>query len=279
MIWTAITDTRNYFARGVTSLFDIGGSVPESLPVHILKTIGMFLVTGDPNERHNVNALPLLGPVLFIPFALGVWRIWRRRRDPAYGLLLLGLVVFFLAPLLALEGGAPHFLRSLGLAPYVAAAIGLGCVELVRLARRIPKQWTGIATPQRTAAAAAIVCAAALVLLGALSFRTYLARPVEQRYDPYSFADVQLAAAARGGPGTAVVIADYDALDIRFLDAADPPTIVDPTQHIANAAVFSLIVAPTRADIARTAGSSIAARATAEAVDPRGNPVVWEVVP
>jgi hypothetical protein len=123
------------------------------------------------------------------------------------------------------------------------------------------------------------VCAAALVLLGAVSFRTYLARPVEQRYDPYSFADVQLAAAARGGPGTAVVIADYDALDIRFLDAADPPTIVDPTQHIANAAVFSLIVAPTRADIARAAGSSIAARATAEAVDPRGNPVVWEVVP
>ncbi|HWW08978.1 MAG TPA: glycosyltransferase family 39 protein [Candidatus Acidoferrales bacterium] len=279
MIWTAITDTRNYFARGVTSLFDIGGSVPESLPIHILKTIGMFLVTGDPNERHDVNALPLLGPVLFIPFAFGVWRIWRRRRDPAYALLLLGLVVFFLAPLLALEGGAPHFLRSLGLAPYVAAAIGLGCVELVRLARRIPKEWTGIATPQRTAAAAATVCAAALVLLGAVSFRTYLARPVEQRYDPYSFADVQLAAAARGGPGTAVVIADYDALDIRFLDAADPPTIVDPTQHIANAAVFSLIVAPTRADIARAAGSSIAARATAEAVDPRGNPVVWEVVP
>ena len=279
MIWTAITDTRNYFARGVTSLFDIGGSVPESLPIHILKTIGMFLVTGDPNERHDVNALPLLGPVLFIPFAFGVWRIWRRRRDPAYALLLVGLVVFFLAPLLALEGGAPHFLRSLGLAPYVAAAIGLGCVELVRLARRIPKEWTGIATPQRTAAAAATVCAAALVLLGAVSFRTYLARPVEQRYDPYSFADVQLAAAARGGPGTAVVIADYDALDIRFLDAADPPTIVDPTQHIANAAVFSLIVAPTRADIARAAGSSIAARATAEAVDPRGNPVVWEVVP
>jgi hypothetical protein len=76
-----------------------------------------------------------------------------------------------------------------------------------------------------------------------------------------------------------VVIADYDALDIRFLDAADPPTIVDPTQHIANAAVFSLIVAPSRADIARTAGPSFAIRATAVAVDPRGNPVVWEVVP
>ena len=279
MIWTAITDTRNYFARGVTSLFDIGGAVPESLPLHLLKTVGMFLVTGDPNERHNVNALPLLGPILFIPFALGVWRIWRRRQDPAYALLLLGLVVFFLAPLLALEGSAPHFLRSLGLAPYVAAAIGLGCIELVRLARRIPSAWTGIGSPRRTALAAAGVCAAALVLLGVVSFRTYLARSIAQRYEPYSFADVQLATAARGGPGTAVVIADYDALDIRFLDADNPPTIVDPTQHIPNAAVFSLIVAPSRADIARAAGPSFAARATAAAVDPRGNPVVWEVVP
>ena len=280
MIWTAITDTRNYFARGVTSLFDIGSAAPpHSVPLHVLKTIGMFLVTGDPNERHNVNALPLLGPLLFIPFAFGVWRIWRRRDDPAYALLLLGLVVFFLAPLLALEGGAPHFLRSLGLAPYIAAAIGLGCVELVRLARRIPTEWTGMASPRRTAAAATGVCAIALVLIGAISFRTYLARPVEQRYDPYSFADVQLAAAARGGPGTAVIVADYDALDVRFLDAADPPTIVNPAQHIANAAVFSLIVAPTRADIAHSVGPSFAARARAAAVDPRGKPVVWEVVP
>jgi len=34
--------------------------VADSYPVHILKTLGMFFVTGDPNPRHSA-ALPLLG--------------------------------------------------------------------------------------------------------------------------------------------------------------------------------------------------------------------------
>ena len=148
---------------------------PDSYPVHILKTLGMFLFTGDPNARHDVSALPLLGPVLVVPFLLGIWHCWRRRDDHGYALVLLGLPVFLLPPLLANEGGAPHFLRSLGLATYVAALIGLGCVEgvvlLKRLASRISMSERSVTRNVWTA------CAIAVTALGIASAVTYLEPP------------------------------------------------------------------------------------------------------
>jgi 4-amino-4-deoxy-L-arabinose transferase-like glycosyltransferase len=279
MIATAVTDFNNYFGRAAgVSVFNAASGSTDSYPVHVLKTIGMFLVTGDPNQRHDVDALPLLGPVLFIPFALGIWRAWRMRNDHAHAALLLGVLVFLLPPLVANEGGAPHFLRSLGLAPFVAALVGLGCFEAVRLAQlgamRLRPAFAGIALP-----AAAAACGAGLAVLGVLSIHTYLVRPASERYDAYSFADVQLAAAASGGPGTAVVVGDFDAFDVRFLDAADPPATIEPGRHLAHPEVYSLIVAPTRGDIATATSAATAARALVVARDPSGNPVVWEVSP
>jgi hypothetical protein len=215
----------------------------------------MFLFTGDPNQRHDVSALPLLGPVLVIPFLLGIWHCWRRRNDHGYALVLLGLIVFLIPPLIANEGGAPHFLRSLGLEPYVAACVGLGCLE-------------GIA----------------VTVLGIASAVTYLNRPVADRYAAFTFADVALADAAvnnptDGGPSTLVILNSYDAMDVQFLDAGRLPTIVAPMTPVGNAAVYSLIVAPSRADIAAAVGPGIAAEAQVRATDPQGNPVVFEVVP
>jgi hypothetical protein len=279
MLWTAITDAASYFGRaaGVSAL-NLGATGQDGFVLHVLKTVGMFLVTGDPNARHDVDALPLLGPLLFITFALGVWRAWRHRHEHGHALLLLGLVVFLLPPLLATEGGAPHFLRSLGLAPFVAALIGLGCVELVRLAQLAARRM--VPEMQRVAVPAAVgIVAIALSLLGLASVNTYLNRPVTARYDAYSFADVQLAAAADHGPGTVAVINDYDAYDVRFLDAANPPTIVSPSQHLSNPRVYSLLVASSRADIAAATDAATAARASVAGVDVRGQPVVWEVVP
>jgi len=60
--------------------------------------------------------------------------------------------VFLIPPLIANEGGAPHFLRSLGLAPYVAACIGLGCVEAIaiRAAAGSALRWIAeVADPDR----------------------------------------------------------------------------------------------------------------------------------
>jgi hypothetical protein len=279
MIWTAITDWRAYFGRGASVLaVSPGVSTPESFAVHVLRTLGMFLFTGDPNQRQNVDALPLLGPVLFIVFALGAHRAWRRRADHGYALLLLGILVFLIPPLLATEGYAPHFLRSLGLAPFVAALIGVGCAELAEMAALAASRVDiGGSPPARLGAAT--VCAVVLVLLGAASVRAYLERPVSERYDAYSYATVQLAGAASLGAGTVVIIDDYSAFDVRFLDSADPPATLAPGRRLSEPAAYSLLVAPSRADISAATDASTAARATVAARDPGGNPVVFEVVP
>ncbi|MFZ0128379.1 MAG: glycosyltransferase family 39 protein [Candidatus Dormiibacterota bacterium] len=283
MVYTAVTDFSGYFGRAAfVSVFNGSSMSADSYPVHILKTLGMFFVTGDPNPRHDVSALPLLGPVLAVPFLLGIWRCWRRRGDHGHALVLLGLPVFLIPPLIANEGGAPHFLRSLGLEPYVAACIGLGCLEGISIVRRLESRIAG--SEKSVTETGWMVCAITLTVLGVASAVTYLNRPVADRYAAFTFADVALAAAAvnnptDGGPSTLVVLDSYDAMDVQFLDAGRLPTIVAPMTPIANPAVYSLIVAPSRADIAAAAGPGIAAAARVVATDPEGNPVVFAVVP
>jgi 4-amino-4-deoxy-L-arabinose transferase-like glycosyltransferase len=284
MIVTAITDASGYFGRAASvSAFNVGAGSPDSYPVHVLRTIGMFLVTGDPNERHDVNALPLLGPLLCIPFALGIWRCWRRRDDHGSALLLIGLVVFLLPPLLATEGFAPHFLRSLGLAPYVAACVGIGCVEAVDLLRRFGPRFTSRDTVTLTRVGWSL-CALAVTGAGVASAVTYVNRPILDRYSPFTFADVALAGAAvnnatDGGPSTLLILDSYDAMDVQFLDAGRVPTIIQPMRAVGNPAVYSLIVAPSLADITAAVGAPIAADARVVATDPSGTPVAYEVVP
>ena len=283
MVYTAITDFSSYFGRAAfVSVFNSGSGSTDSYPVHIFRTLGMFLVTGDPNPRHDVSGLPLLGPVLVVPFLLGIWHCWRRRDDHGYALVLLGLPVFLIPPLIANEGAAPHFLRSLGLEPYAAACIGLGCLEGISIARKLA---SGIPRSERSVTQTGwMVCAIAGTALGVASAVTYLNRPVADRYAAFTFADVALANVAvnnatDGGPSTLVILNSYDAMDVQFLDAGRLPTIVAPMTRIQNATVYSLIVAPSRADIAAAVGSGIAAAAQVGATDPQGNPVVFDVVP
>jgi Dolichyl-phosphate-mannose-protein mannosyltransferase len=284
MIYTAITDPSGYFGRvAAVSLVNAAAGSPESYPVHVVRTLGMFLFTGDPNERHDVAALPMLGPLLVIPFLLGIWRCWRLRDDHAHALVLIGLVVFLLPPLLAVEGFAPHFLRSLGIAPYVAACVGLGCLEALRIVRSLPGRF-GPADGAPLVQAGWAVCAIAVGGVGIASAVTYVNRPIEDRYSAFTFADVALANAAvdnptDGGPSTLLILDDYNAMDVQFLDAGRLPTIVAPMRAIGNPAVYSLVVAPSRADIAAAVGASLAAQAQVVASDPEGNPVVFAVIP
>ena len=229
------------------------------------------------------NALPLLGPLLFVPFVLGIWRCWRHRADHGHALVLLGLGVFLLPPLLANEGPAPHFLRSLGLAPYVAACIGVGGVEVIQLARRLALR-LGTARTALAAPAGWAVCAAVVAGVGVASAATYLSRPIQDRYSAFTFADVALANASvdnptDGGASTLLILNVYDAMDVQFLDAGRLPTIVPPRRQVANPAIYSLIVAPSRADIAAAVGAGLAADARVVARDPSGNPVAFDVVP
>ena len=271
MLFIALTQPGNYLGRAAqTSLFNVGNG-QESLLVHTVRTLGQFVLFGDPNPRQNVASVPLLNWPLFALAVVGALAAWRRRREPPYLLLLLGIPIFLIPPLLATEGAAPHFLRNLGLAPYVGGLIGIGAVVAVRW---VAHQWGVWA---RLVGVAAV--ATALVLTGVSSASAYFGRPVRSRYDGYTFALVSLAKAADHGRRTAVITDDYSVLDVQFLDADHLPTWFTPGTRIADPGRFQLVVASSRHDLARALGATVARRAVATAFDPAGKPVVWTVVP
>jgi hypothetical protein len=262
----AALNPATYFGRAA-SVTPLGTSSSNAID-HTLRTLGMFCCVGDPNGRHDVGALPLLGLPLTLLAALGMLRAWRRRRDPGHLLLLLGIPVFLLPPLLSLEGGAPHFLRSLGLAPFIAGAVGLGCAELVDAARaRRPAGRGSLLLP-----AAALT--ALLLGMAAASGRAYLARPAAERYLPYAGPVVQLAAAASSD--SVVLIDDYQGMVVRFLDAEHLPRLATPTTGIHPPPGWS-VLALNRGDLRRSLGAAAASRARVAARDPWGRPSVWEV--
>jgi hypothetical protein len=231
----------------------------------------MFGFTGDPNPRHDVAGLPLLGVPLTILALLGARRAWNQRRDdPGSSLLLIGLAVFMVPPLVAVEGGSPHFLRSLGLAPILAGLIGLGSLELAGLAGAL----AGWARAPVVAA-----CAAILVALGAGSWAAYSSRPVSDRYYAYSF-DVVALAQAGAAAGNAVVVEPYPALTVRFIDHDRLPLFLDPRSDRGlppSAMTMTRVVARSRSELAAVVGSTAAATAVPVAWDYRGRAVAWAV--
>jgi 4-amino-4-deoxy-L-arabinose transferase-like glycosyltransferase len=269
MLAVAIGDPANYFGRafGVTPFAPEAGGV--NLVDHWLRTLGMFAVTGDPNARHDVSALPLLGWPVSVVAVVGVARLWHDRRGPAPALILLSLPVFLLPPLIATEGGTPHFLRSLGLAAPLAVTIGLGSVELLRLIR---DRWG--APAWRVAAASA---AAGLIGLAGANGVTYLNRPVADRYDAYRFALVALAGAA--GPRDAVILGDYDASVVRFLDAGNQPTVIAPGSPIGPSSEEARVLATSEADLLLSLGPQVTSRITVIARRPDGTPTVYTASP
>jgi 4-amino-4-deoxy-L-arabinose transferase-like glycosyltransferase len=265
MLAAAAVDPGTYFGRAVGTAL---GST--DLVAHWLRTIGMFALTGDPNQRHDVDGLPLLGVPLTLLALAGVARLWRNRHNAAEALILLSLPIFLVPPLVATEGTAPHFLRSLGLAAPLAITVGLGAAEVIERARG---RW-GTAGAHITAAGVA----AGLVALAIGSGSAYLSRPVADRYSAYSYELVAMAAAARGA-GNVVIVDDYSSTVIRFLDATQLPTIVMPAATIIEPDRYRAIFALSRADLGRALGSTVAAHARAVARDPAGRPTVWAVIP
>ncbi len=212
---------------------------------HVLRTLGMFALTGDPNARHDVAGLPMLGWPLTLLAVVGLVRLWRRRRDGAHALILWSLPIFLLPPLIATEGGSPHFLRSLGLAAPLAVTLGLGGTELVERGRVLRGPGLGVA------AGAALT--AGLAILGGASGLAYLERPVVDRYDAYSFDLTALASAATAQPSAIVIVDDYDAMSVRFLDAGRHVTIVPPGTDLADTSA-SAVLARSTDDLALSLG-------------------------
>ena len=271
MAFAAGTDPANYFGRdAAVSAFNPGVQGDSDLVGHVLRTLGMFAVTGDPNGRHDVGGLPLLGWPLSLVALAGVLRLWRNRRDPAHVLVLLGLGVFLLPPLVATEGFSPHFLRSLGLAAPLGVTIGLGASELVERASLVAGSRGAFAIP------GALV--AAFALLAAGSGSAYLGRSVADRASWYSY-DLTAMAAVAHSSRDAVVVDGYGAMSVVFLDGSSGPTIVAPGEPITSPASFDRVVALRREDLVTAVGPALAARATAVAPLGPGLPVVWVTAP
>jgi len=265
MIAAAVADPISYLGRAAGVTFDPGA--PVDLPAHLLRTVGMFVVTGDPNPRHDVAQLPLLGWPLSGVAVVGAARLWRNRREPAHALVLLSLPIFLLPPLVATEGGAPHFLRALGLAAPLAVTIGLGVSELIAITRAQLGR-----LPARAVAGAAVLGFTALAIGGG---QAYLSRPVVDRFDAYAYGLVAIASEAR--PSDVVILDDYNASVVRFLDADRLPTIVAPGIPISEPA--ARVLALTRDDLRSALGPEAALRAVSLAENPRGSPAAWVVAP
>ncbi len=91
-------------------------------------TLGLFILTGDPNWRYNVSGRPIFDPVLGMLAILGLLVSVARWRQPRYFLpltwLLLGLAPSMLTP------EAPSFVRAIGALPAAAMLPGIGAVAV-----------------------------------------------------------------------------------------------------------------------------------------------------
>jgi len=176
----------------------------------------------------------------------------------------------------ATEGGSPHALRALGLAAPLGVVIGLGAVELVEQVRG---RW------EREAEILAVATVAVtLTAVAGWSGWAYLTRPIADRYAAYSYPIVSLARLAAGQPGsalpgTAVVLDDYSAMDVDFLDFDRPPTVFAPGIRISDPTAYSQTLALDRADLSKALGPELGGRAVAVAWDTSGAPSVWAVTP
>jgi 4-amino-4-deoxy-L-arabinose transferase-like glycosyltransferase len=267
MIVAAIADPASYFGRAVgVSLL---GNQGADLAGHWLRTLGMFTIAGDPNPRHNVGALPMLGWPIFAVALVGVLRLWARRHEPAHALILWSLPVFLLPPLLATEGGAPHFLRALGLAAPLAVAIGLGVAEL--------SEQAGLRWGRRAAWMVTAAASVGLLALAVGSGNAYLSRPVADRYEAYGYDLVAMANTAR--EGDVVILDAYSAGVIRFLDAGRLPQIVEPGTPLRQRSSTAAVLARSLADLEAGVGTEAVGQAEVVAGDPNGVPSIWRLPP
>jgi len=119
-------ETRLHQLGGVMDALLAGDPIP--LIRQSVRTLGLFVATGDPNWRYNLSGRPPFGPLLGGLAVLGVLVSLLRWRQPCYFLILtwtlLGLAPTMLTP------EAPSFVRGIGALPAAAVFPGVGAVAL-----------------------------------------------------------------------------------------------------------------------------------------------------
>lgn len=108
------------------------GNAAEAIFDSTLRSLGMFVVQGDSYWQRNISGRPVFDPIsallMVLGTALAVWRF----REPAYGFIVLWLVVMFVPGVLAVEN-VPNYLRTTGLIPAIFILPALGASWLWQL--------------------------------------------------------------------------------------------------------------------------------------------------
>jgi hypothetical protein len=271
MVWAGISNPQAFFGRAIgVTVFNPSLVPEEGLLTHVVRTLGQFAFFGDPNARHDVNALPMLGIPIAIVALVGVAVLWRGRRQPSHSLLLLAFPVFLIPQLIATEGGSPHFLRGLGLAAPVAVAVGLGAQELwQRLQPVLSTRGWSVAAARATSS---VLIAGLFVAVGIGSVSTYLLRPVADRYGPFTYDLVTMAELAV--PGHDAVVADeFSAYTISFLKR--DVLILAPGKPAPTAGGLDRVIARSTDELLAAVGPDRAKLATPVAWNPSGQPTAW----
>ena len=156
----AIDEPDEFFARTrSTSVFSVApfgeaiGDAVKNLGKHAL----MFSHKGDTNPRHNLPNEPLLDFLSGVLFMLGLGVALSRWREIGMVVLPLWVLVMVMPGVLTLPWEAPQFLRTIGTAPAVAVAIGLGFGVVWWAGRSAPWAAVRFATPAVLAAALGVI--------------------------------------------------------------------------------------------------------------------------
>ena len=101
------------------------GTPAQALFDSTIRSIGMFAIRGDPGWPHNISGRPVFDPISALLMLVGLGLALRRFRQPAYGFIIIWLVVMFVPSLLAITY-TPNYLRASALIPalFVLPALG-----------------------------------------------------------------------------------------------------------------------------------------------------------
>ena len=177
-------------------------------------SLGFLFQTGDPWGRHSTGHGGELYLALAPLLAWGLIGVWRRRREPFWRLIAIGLV---LAPVpAALTIQLSHASRNMEAVPFLLLIAALGAAELSKDLKGIPMR-PGLATG---------LVALLLVEMASFTFDYFTAYPQRVWYwfDTGLSTAVEAAQAARQ-PGHIVVLSDQidqPALMYAFLTREDP---------------------------------------------------------
>ena len=105
------------------------GNPGQALLDSALRSLGMFAIYGDPGWPHNISGRPIFDPLSALLMLVGLALAVRRFRQPAYGFIIIWLVVMFVPSLLAITY-TPNYLRASALIPALFILPALGTVQL-----------------------------------------------------------------------------------------------------------------------------------------------------